>query len=173
MDQTLTVRFTPEKENYVRATRALARKSPGFMVLAAILGVAVIVALVVLLVPGFGEESWDSMALMVILVGAFYLLYFVLLVPVQFSRNYKKNKYLQMERTFIINDEHLVMNVGDKSSELHWENFQKVIDGGDFFLLIYKAQERFYPFILKAAFEGPQALNAFLKLLEEKSIPVK
>jgi hypothetical protein len=173
MEQPITLRFTPQKEHYVRATRALALKSTGFMIMAIILLLAVIAAVAVLIFPGFGDPSWDSMALMVILVGVFYLLYFIVLVPIQFSKNYKKNKYLQLEREFIVSNQNMVMNVGDKSSTMEWENFQKVIDGGDFYLLLYKAQERFYPFILKEAFESPESHAAFLELLKEKSIPVK
>jgi hypothetical protein len=173
MEKPITLRFTPQKEHYVRATRALALKSPGFLVMAIILLVAVIAAAAVLIFPNFGDPSWDSLALMVVLVGVFYLLYFIVLVPIQFSNNYKKNKYLQMDREFIISDEHMVMNVGDKSSTLEWENFQKVIDGGDFYLLLYKAQQRFYPFILKEAFDSQESQHEFLALLKEKSIPVK
>jgi hypothetical protein len=173
MENSLVVRFTPKKEQYVRATRILARKSPGFMVLVAILALAVIASAVILIFPGVGQQSWNSIALMVILVGAFYLFYFTVLVPMQFSKNYQKNKYLQMEREFIISDEKMIMNVGDKSSNLQWENFQKVLEDDDFYLLLYKAQERFYPFITKSAFEDQESLDAFLSLLAEKSIPVK
>ncbi len=173
MENSLVVRFTPKKEQYVRATRILARKSPGFMVLVAILALAVIASAVILIFPGIGQQSWNSIALMVILVGAFYLFYFTVLVPMQFSKNYQKNKYLQMEREFIISDEKMIMNVGDKSSNLLWENFQKVLEDDDFYLLLYKAQERFYPFITKSAFEDQESLDAFLSLLAEKSIPVK
>jgi hypothetical protein len=173
MENKLVIRFTPEKEQYVRATRILARKSPGFMALAAVLALAVIASAVILIFPGVGQQSWNSIALMVVLVGAFYLFYFTILVPMQFSANYKKNEYLQMEREFIISDEQMIMNVGDKTSNLQWENFQKVLDGKDLYLLIYKAQERFYPFIIKSAFEDQKSLDAFLSLLSEKSIPVK
>ena len=65
------------------------------------------------------------------------------------------------------------MEVGDRSTTFDWENFQKVIDGGDFFLMIYKAQQRIYPFIPKAALKDEGALDAYLDLLQEKSIPVK
>jgi len=173
MENSMVVRFTPQKEQYVRATRILARKSPGFMVLVAILALAVIASAVILIFPGIGQQSWNSVALMVILVGAFYLFYFTVLVPMQFSKNYQKNKYLQMEREFIISDEKMIMNVGDKSSDLQWENFIKVLEDDDFYLLLYKAQERFYPFITKSAFEDQESLDAFLSLLAEKSIPVK
>ena len=173
MENTLVVRFTPKKEQYVRATRILAKKSPGFMTLAAILALAVIASAVILIFPGLGQQNWNSIALMVILVGAFYLFYFTVLVPMQFSKNYQKNEYLQMEREFIISDEQMIMHVGDKTSNLKWENFQKVLDDKDLYLLLYKAQERFYPFIMKSAFADQESLDAFLSLLSEKKIPIK
>jgi hypothetical protein len=173
MEKPINVRFTPEKKDYIRATRLLASKSTGFVILAAILGLLIIASAVVLIFPGVGDPSWNSIAMMVLFVGLFYVLYFLALIPFQFSRSYKKNPYLQMERQFTISDENLLMQVGDKLSTLEWAYIQKVMDGGDFFLLIYKAQQRFYPFIKKAAFEDQTALDSFLVLLKENSIPVK
>jgi len=173
MERTINVQFTPEKKDYVRATRVLARKSPGFMVMAVILAVTVVASAVVMFVPGVGDPSWDSIALVILMVGAFYLLYFIAIVPFQFTQSYKKNKYLKLERKFTISDEEMVMEVGDRSTTFDWENFQKVIDGGDFFLMLYKEQERIYPFLPKEAFESKSDLDAYLDLLQEKSIPLK
>ena len=173
MEKTINVQFTPEKKNYVRATRVLASKSPGFLVLAIILAVLVVASVVVLVFPQVGAPSWNSMAWVTLLIGAFYVVYFIILVPLQFNQSYKKNPYLQMERQFTISDEHMIMAVGDRSTTFDWENFQKVIDGGDFFLLIYKAQQRIYPFIPKDAFKEEGSLDAFLDLLKEKNISVK
>ena len=173
MDRTINLQFTPTQKDYVRATRVLARKSPGFMVMAIILAVAMVASAIVMFVPGVGQPSWDSIAVVVLMIGAFYILYFVAIVPLQFTQSYKKNEYLKMERHFTITDEQMVMDVGDRSTTFDWENFQKVIDGGDFFLMIYKAQERIYPFIPKEAFTEERSLEAYLDLLAEKSIPVK
>jgi hypothetical protein len=173
MDRVINLQFTPVQKDYVRATRVLARKSPGFITMAIILFIAIIAAAIVKFVPGVGQPSWDNIAVAVLIVGAFYILYFLAIVPLQFSKNYKQNEYLKMERNFTISDEQMIMTVGDRTSTFDWENFQKVIDGGDFFLMIYKAQQRVYPFIPKHAFEEESAFQAYLDLLAEKSIPVK
>lgn len=173
MDQTINLHFTPVQKDYVRATRVLARKSPGFMTMAVILFVGMIASAIVMFVPGVGEPSWDSIAVVVLMIGAFYILYFVAIVPLQFAQSYKKNAYLKMEREFTISNEQMIMVVGDRTTTFDWEKFQKIIDGGDFFLMIYKAQERIYPFIPKDVFTEEGSLDAFLDLLVEKSIPVK
>jgi hypothetical protein len=171
MDTPINLKFTPEKKQYIRATRALAIKSPGFLVLAIVLALGMIGSVIVLILGK--PEGVLPYAPMVIMIGLFYLLYFFVIIPWQFSRSYKSNPYLKMERSFTISDENLLMAVGDKSNEFQWENFQKVIDGGDFYLMIYKAQNRIYPFIPKDAFASQADHEAFLQHLAEKSIPVK
>lgn len=172
MDLPIHVRYTPEKKDYVRASRVLARNTPGFVVIALVILLAITAAAFILIFPGIGNATWRNIALVVLLVGAFYVIYYFVFIPLQLSRAYKTNPYLQKEREFTFAEEQVIMGIGDKVTHLDWEHFQKVIDGGSFYLLIYQAEERVYPFVPKDAFEDQKGHDAFLQLLESKSIPM-
>lgn len=172
MDSPINLRYTPEKQDYIRASRVLAMNTPTFLILAAMILLAMVAAVVVLVVPGFGDVTWRNIAVVVLLAGIFYTIYYLAFIPYQLIQAYKKNEYLQKAREFTITDQSVHMEIGDRSTDLEWENIQKVIDGGTFYLLIYKADQNVYPFLPKRAFDDPSAESSFLQLLESKSIPV-
>ena len=172
MELPIHLRYTPEKKDYVRASRVLARNTPGFMVIAVVILLAMTAAAVILLIPGVENATWRNVALVVLLVGAFYIIYYFVFIPLQLYKAYKTNPYLQKEREFTFTDEQIIMEIDDKVTQLDWDHFQKVIDGGSFYLLIYQAEERVYPFVPKDAFEDQRAHDAFLQLLESKSVPM-
>lgn len=172
MDLPIHVRYTPEKKDYVRASRVLARNTPGFMVIAVVILLAMTAAALILIIPGIGNTTWRNVALVVLLVGAFYVIYYFVFIPLQLSKAYKTNPYLQKEREFSFTEEQVIMEIGDKVTHLDWEHFQKVVDGGGFYLLIYQAEERVYPFVPKDAFEDQNGHDAFVELLELKSVPI-
>jgi len=139
MESSLQIRFSPEKNDYVSASRALANKTPMFIVLAVVTLIIMIGSVLVLLVPCIGNPAWNSVALVSLVVGAFYLVYYFLLIPLQLNGTFKKNEYLRKERVLTVSDENVNMKVDDRSSDLAWENFEKVLDTKDLYILIYKA----------------------------------
>jgi len=172
MADPIEVRFTPEKNDYIRASRTLAAKSPGFLILAGVMMLVMLGSAVILVVPSIGNAAWRNAASITMLVGLFYIIYYLALIPFQLSRAYKKNDYMRTERTITFSDASVMLTIGDQSRELQWENFQKTVDGDDFYLLLYKGEEEIYPFVPKDSFADQAAQDAFLALLETKSIQV-
>lgn len=172
MESPIIIRYLPEKKDYIHASRALAMKTTSFLILAAVTILSVIAAAAVIVAPAIGNANWRNAAIIVLLVGLSYIAYYFILIPLQLSSAYKKHAYLQMEREYTFDDKQVLMKIGDLSTELQWENFQKVIDHRGFYLLVYNAGERVYPFIPGRAFEEKSSQALFRALLKEKSIPV-
>jgi hypothetical protein len=172
MEPRLTIRFTPEKEDYVRASRTLAQKSPWFMALAGLILLAVIGSVLLVIFPSLGGENLRSMAHIVLLVSVVYLLYYLFMIPWQLGRAYHANEHLRLERTLSFFDTHLRMGFGDRAVELPWENLQKVVDGGDYFLMMFKGDQLVYPFIPGRAITDMRDREVLLAFFGEKSIPV-
>jgi hypothetical protein len=166
----LTIKYRPEAQDYVRASRALAKKSTSFIIMAVLLIVAMIAAAVILLIPTIGEESWDNIAVILLVVGAFYIVYFFVVIPWQLKRAYKKNEHLQVERQFILKDESIGVRVGKEETELDLEHLEKVVDVDDLYLMIYKDKQKLYFFIPRRAFTEDVTEEAFVEYLREKSI---
>ena len=168
----LTIKYHPEAKDYVRASRALALKSISFIAMAVLLIISMIAAAVILLIPSLGDQNWDNIALILLVVGVFYIIYYFVVIPWQLKRAYKKNEHLQVERQFILKDEAIGVKVGQEGTELNLENLQKVVNADDLFLLIYKDKQKLYFFIPKQAFTEDVTEEAFLDYLEAKSISV-
>lgn len=173
MESPLQIQFTPEKNDYVRASRVLANKTPVFIVLASVTILLMIGALVVLLFPSIGDSTWRNVAIISLVIGVFYLVYYFLLIPSQLGRSIKANELLQKARVLVFDETGLTMTVADKQSEMAWENFEKLMDGGSLYLMIYKANDRLYPFIPKRAFDAPGSEEAFRQLFSDHDIPIK
>lgn len=172
MEPRLTIRFTPEKGDYVRASRTLAQKSPWFLVLVGLILLAVIGSALLVIFPGVGGENLRSIAHMVLVVGVVYLLYYLFVIPWQLGRAYQANEHLRMERTLTFFDTHLRMGFGERGVDLPWENLQKVVDGGDYYLMMFKGEQLVYPFIPGRAVPEAHDREALLSFFGEKSIQV-
>lgn len=172
MENPLEIRFTPEKEDYVKASRALASKTPMFLVLAAVVGLMAIGSLVLLIFPGIGDGRYSSIATVFLIVSVFYVIYYLALIPWQLGRSFKANEYLQKERSLVFSDDAVTMRMGDKASELDWDRFERVVETADLYLLVYKADQQIYPFVPKRAFTDSTQEATFKRVLDEKSIPL-
>ena len=113
------------------------------------------------------------MAILSLLVGGFYFLYYFFLIPWQLSRSYKNNPVLQLERKFSFDRDELSMQIGDKGTKLARENIEKVIAGKDLYLMVYKGEQRAYPFIPKRVFNAELTEEAFRDWLKEHQIPIR
>lgn len=173
MDLPIEIRYTPKRKDYVHASRVLARHTPGFLIIATVILLVMAIAVVILIFPEVGNATWRNIALVALLVGAFYVVYYFLFIPLQLSKAYKTNEHLQMERKFIFTDERVLMEIGDNATEFKWENFQKVIEGDGYYLMIFQADERVYPFVPKDAFVDQEVQDSFLQLLAHQSIPLE
>lgn len=172
MTETLTISYTPVKEDYIRASRTLAKKTPGFLILAIILGLVMVASAVVLLVPSLGDDTWRNFAFIGLLVGVFYVVYYLAFIPWQLSKAYKSNAYLQKMRTLSFSDQGVMMRIGDRQTALDWTRIEKVITGDDFYLMTVGGEERIYPFIPFRAFEAEDSKRQFLALLHAHEISV-
>ena len=166
----LTIKYLPEARDYVRASRALAKKSTSFIIMAVLLILAMAAAAVILLLPSVGEENWDNIALILLVVGVFYIIYFFAVIPWQLRRAYKKNDHLQVERQFVLKEDVIGIKVGEEGTELELDKIEKVVDTDDLYLLIYKNKQKLYFFIPDRAFSAEASEESFLAYLEEKSI---
>lgn len=172
MVDTIQINYTPEKKDYIQASRTLALKTPIFLILAGIVLVALIASAVILLLPSLRNSNWQRIATVVLLVGVFYLLYYLLFIPFQLSQSYKGNPNLQVERQIRLTEERILMIIGDRTTELDWKYVQKVVEGKELYLIIYRDRNQIYPLLPKRAFKDAGEEDAFLEILEQKSLKV-
>jgi hypothetical protein len=139
METPLTIRYSPQKDDYIQASRALALKSPLFLILASVVLLAMAASAVILVLNPAGTSTLQSASGIVLLVGAFYLVYYFVLIPFQLTKAYKTTDYLREEREFSFTSEQVKMKIGEDEIEFAWENFKNVIDGRRLFVMVYRA----------------------------------
>lgn len=166
----IQIKYEPEKKDYIRASRALALKTPTFLILGGVILAAMAASVVLLLLPSLQNTDWQRIAMVSLFVGVFYLLYYLLFIPIQLSQAYKGNPNLRIERQITLSNEKILLQIGERSTELDWEHVQKVVEGSELYLIIYRDRNQVYPLLPKRAFVDAEVEKAFLGLLEEKSI---
>jgi len=173
MEEQFVIQYSPEPKDYIRASRMLAMKSRGFIIMGVIAIIGIIASIVILLIPSTSGTMWRFVGAIVILVGVFYFINILVIVPLELSRTYKKNEHLRKARKFFFSDSRIAIQIEGQAKELDWDKIQKALKGNDFYLLIYKADKGFYPVIPERAFTTDEQKTQFLDLLKRKNIPVK
>jgi len=168
----ISFRYNPEKQDYIHASRMLALHSRGFLALAVVVIIGMLASAVVLLLPDFGDVLWRNGAVVMLMVGLFFLVYFWGLIPIQLARAYKTTEHLRTERELTLTEKHIRMRVGDDIMELPWANLQKVVYSNHYYLFIFVAENRIYPFIPSRALQDEAEEQALKDLLAEKAIPM-
>jgi len=172
-DESLVIKFTPDRKDYVRASRVLASRSSGFLLIVVVTLLAMIASVVIILFPSIADASLRNIAIIVLAVGAFYIIYYLVFIPMQISRTFKSNEDLQKERQLTFTDSGVTMQIDDQALKMDWAKIRNVVDRKGFFLLVYIADQRIYPFIPGHAFEAEGSEAQFRDLLKEKNISVK
>jgi hypothetical protein len=169
----LKVHFTPNKNDYIQASRLMAIKTPLFVVLAVLTIVIMVGSSIGLIFQLFTDSITQNVAMISLAVGAFYVVYYFFLTPAQLTKTIKKNEALQMEREFSFSEAEVDLKVGNQTSRLFWDHFLHVLKGRTMYILVYEEEKKIYPFLPKRALTEPGSEEAFLALLEEHNILVK
>jgi hypothetical protein len=172
VNEKIIIEYTPEKNDYIQASKVLAKKTPSFRILAGIILLVAATSIVILFIPSLRYTGWLNVATVTLLVCAFYIFYYLVLIPYQLSRSYQRSDSLKMNRRFTLGDEHVLMEIGENSSILPWEKFQKVMEGKEIYLLVFMDENRIYPLLPKRSFPDEATRDAFLNLIKSKSVPL-
>lgn len=172
MEPILTLQYTPEKRDYVRASRVLARKSPWFLIVGVVILLAMLASVVIMIMPDVGSDGLRRTAPVVLVASLGYALYFLLFIPIQLGRAYRSNEHLRMARILTFFDTHLEMRIGEQRVELPWAILQQVIDGGDYLLMLFKGDQQVFPFIPNRAFDDGHTRQTVIDFFKAKTIPV-
>ena len=171
MEHQLTLRYTPEKQDYVRASRALALKSSWFVYLALLILLVLAGSGFILVNPAIVGPMIRGIAVILFVVCLVYVIYFVFIIPIHLARAYKRTEHLRQERILIFWKDHLQMEIGGGSLSLSWEDLRRVVAGKKYYLLIFEDEQKVFPFIPRRGLDDGDR-RAFLEFFQSKSIPI-
>ncbi|MBG0787683.1 MAG: YcxB family protein [Anaerolineaceae bacterium] len=151
----------------------MAIKTPIFVVLVVVTVIIILGSLIGLVFQLFPDPTWNNVALVSLLVGGFYVVYYFIVTPAQLTKKINQNEALKKERKITFGETEVDLMVGRNTSRLPWENFVHVLNGRQMYIMVYEEEKKIYPFLPKRAFTEPDAEKAFLQMLDEHEIPLK
>jgi hypothetical protein len=173
MEDRLVIQYSLKPKDYIRASRALAMKTRGFVLIGIFVILVMLVSAVILLIPSIAGTQWRGIAMIILLMGAFYFIYILAIVPMQLTRAYKDVEHMKKERKFFFSDSGVTVQIENQASTIAWGKIQKAVKGNGLYLLVCIADQKVYPIIPERAFETEEVKAQFLDMLKEKHIPVK
>lgn len=165
----IILRFTPNKDDYVIASRAITMRQWSTWL---ILGIIVFIWVINLLLGLMSEDTdWISLGISLLPMLLFTIIFggLIFVVPsFQLGRRIQKNKRLTTETVWIVDDQTIVIKNAHSESKMDWGTFQRVIQLKDYYLLGYSTNKAMAQILPRRAFESSEQETAFRKLLEQK-----
>ncbi len=168
MEQPLTLRFTPTKQDYARVLRLFffqrtsTRVSFGFLVFA--FGLIIYTIFAQGSPPTLFELAW-------LILPPFFVAYVFFIQPSRMANQAIQNEQLATEATWEVGDNGVKISSRFGETQMDWETLQKLVSTRDYYLLLSKVNKNAFRFMPKRAFSSTQETEQFLALVG-KYLPI-
>jgi hypothetical protein len=160
MSQALTMKYTPDRTDYVQVLRIFFLKQTGIRVSLAFLAVAFAIILFSVATQSTPVTLFELLWLLLPPLFVVYILYWQ---PRSMSRRAMSNEQLAAETTWLVSDEGVAISSDFGSSLLTWDSLTKLVTSKDYYLLVFKTEKNFFRFLPRRAFESPEEDGLFLE----------
>lgn len=164
--QTLTVSFTPTKQDYTRSIRSFYLSTPLYWgILIAVTPILLNAIFLLITAAIYGNHS--SLIGFVFLVCLFFLVF-------KFARSRKSGSKAQNESllqspiTWEFAENQVIVKNEFAETKRDWRVFQKVIETKEYYLLVDAVNKNFFQFVPKRAFKSQDEEILFVELLKQK-----
>ncbi len=163
--QPISFHFIPTKDDYIRGLRAFETSKTNFKRNMAKIGIFEALFVVAIFAGSLGDGPWPWL---LVLIGPIILGYFWGILPLRMGRQIEKNERFTAETTWELGEDQIVIKNKFSETKMDWGSFQKVVETGDYYLLIYATSKNMFQFIPKRAFESQEQETNFRELLKRK-----
>ena len=163
--QPISFRFIPTKDDYVHSIRAFFLCDAGFKRTLVIMGIVELLIVVAALAGNLGD---GLLLWLLALAMPALLVYLWVILPLNTGRQIEKNERFMSETTWELGEDQVLIKNKFSETKMDWGSFQKVVETGDYYLLVYTANKRMFQFIPKRAFESQEHAAAFREVLRQK-----
>ena len=163
MSQPLTLRYTPNQQDYAFVVRYFNLQRKGTKISLVLLGLIFILALFVVASRG---TSVTIMEVIWLLLPPLFVIYAYFIQPASLAKKAAQNEKLVTEATWEVNDAGVQITSKYNSTLLEWENINKLLTAKDYYLLLSKTNKNAFRFIPRRAFNSTEEEEQFLELVE-------
>ncbi len=166
MPKSLTLTFTPTKQDYVKTLRAyyFRQRNTWFMLL--VFGGIFVYGVYTMLV--FGFDRYPSYFYYLPLLFIIYLFFIFFYSPSLIGRRVQNDQRLSATATWQVGEREIVIRNKHSQTKLTWSQFQRVIVTRSYYLFVYAANRNTIQFLPRRVFDSPEQEAAFRKLVQKR-----
>lgn len=164
MSQSITLRYTPNRQDYAAVLRIFFWQRTGTKVSLVLLAVAF--GLVLFMIASKGS-SLTIFELVWLLLPPLFVIFVFFIQPSRLASQAAQKEQLVTEATWEVSDAGVQISSRFGSTHLDWDSLKKVVTTRDYYLLLSKTNKNAFRFLPRRAFTSPQEQELFLKLVKK------
>ena len=162
MSQSLTLRFTPNHQDYAKVLRLFFLQRTGTRISLAFLVLAFGLIIFTLLSKGSPPTVFE---LIWLLLPPLFVIFVFFIQPARIARQAASKERLTTETTWEISDEGVQIASSFGTANLEWDALNKLVTTREYYLLLLKINKNAFRFLPRRAFTSPEEHDQFLELM--------
>jgi hypothetical protein len=164
MSQSVTLRFTPNQQDYAKVLRLFFWQRTGTKVSLVFLAIAFGLICYVIAFQGSPPNVFE---LVWLLLPPLFAIFVFFIQPSRMARRAVQNERLVTEATWELNDAGVQISSRFDSAHMDWESLNKLVTTSEYYLLLSKINKNAFRFLPRRAFTSPQEQDLFLQLVAD------
>jgi len=162
MSQSVTLRFTPNQQDYAKVLRLFFWQRTVTRV--SLLFLAIAFGLICYVVASQGSPP-SIFELMWLLLPPLFVIYVLFIQPSRMGSRAARNEQLVTEATWEVSDSGVELSSRFGSTHMDWESLNKLVTTKEYYLLLSKINKNAFRFLPRRAFTSSQEQEVFLELV--------
>ncbi len=164
MSQMLTLRFTPNQDDYAKVLRSFFWQRTGTRISLVLLVIAFALVVYVVLSKGSPPTIFE---LIWLLVPPAFIVFSFFIQPQRLARQAAQNEQLVTEATWEVGDGGVKISSRFGNSQMEWETLKKLVAAGEYYFLLSKTNANAFRFLPRRAFTSPDQEQQFVQLVRD------
>jgi hypothetical protein len=162
MSQSITVRFTPNQQDYAKVLRLFFWQRTGTRV--SLIFLAIAFGLICYVVASQGSPP-TIFELIWLFLPPLFVIFVLFIQPSRMANEAVRNEQLVTEATWEVSDSGVEISSRFGSTHMDWESLDKLVTTKEFYLLLSKINKNAFRFLPRRAFTSSQEQDVFHALV--------
>jgi hypothetical protein len=162
MNPILTLRYTPEKNDYAQVLRIYFFQQTGSRIA---LGFLVIAFAIIIYSVATQTTPITILQIVWLLLPPVFIVYVLFVQPRSMANRAIANEQLAAETTWEVGEQGIDISTSFGSSHLNWDELSQLTTSKEYYLLMLKGKKRAFRFLPRRVFTSPPDQDTFLQLV--------
>jgi hypothetical protein len=162
MNQTLTLRYTPNQQDYAKVLRLFFLQRTGTRISLAVMLIAFGLITFAIIAKGSPPSIFE---LIWLLLPPLFVVFTFFVQPSRIAKQAAENEQLTCEATWELSNDGVQISSEFNSTHLDWEALNKLVTTREYYLLLIRANKATFRFLPRRTFTSTQEQDQFLELV--------